>query len=556
MSSEISHANASSTESNVVPPFEGVDRHVGAQQQRVLAQTAAFQAILKLTVAIGLGIWWARRSRPRRPRNNKNDTGSSHSTTTTPTPLLGTAAVQALSRLIYGIFQPSLIFCSVSKTLHHAQQQHDQLLSSTGSASGGADGLPLTTLALMPVLAVLHIGWGYLLAHLVLRLVRLPTAHDTRDIVVGCTFGNAGPLPLVLTGSLFGTASPQLQADVVAAISFYLLAWSPCFYTLCPRLLTTTPPPPRRHPNQNWLLPTASATSLSDAAEEDDDDFRRHSDTTKEPIASPIPPPWSWDFWTPPMVGSALGIVVGSVPILSRAVVASDGVAAPLFSALHTFSMAYLPSVLLVLAGSFVSEQPPPESPPTMIPIPTVGQNPATTSQLDERSVTVTPAVVVTSRAKGPKASLAAPVRAMDIISVPSDSRKSTTLPPPVSGRALLCISLVRFVLLPLLTSVLVRLWFGTNSPAQGADTTTSSRHRRGRAVASFVLGLESGMPTAQNTVVLLQLQGKSNQAARLTRLLTILYVLSLLPMTLLLQSLLTSTEILHFADARAAPTA
>lgn len=59
-----------------------------------------------------------------------------------------------------------------------------------------------------------------------------------------------------------------------------------------------------------------------------------------------------------------------------------------------------------------------------------------------------------------------------------------------------------------------------------------------------FVLLLQGCMPSAQNSVLILQLEKKPAAAASLARLLSVVYVLSIVPIGLLLRAILTYVQV------------
>jgi hypothetical protein len=63
-------------------------------------------------------------------------------------------------------------------------------------------------------------------------LCGLPGSEQGREVRVCSTFANSGPLPLLFVDALFRShPDPTLRPRAVAYISFYLLAWSPLFWT-------------------------------------------------------------------------------------------------------------------------------------------------------------------------------------------------------------------------------------------------------------------------------------------------------------------------------------
>ena len=57
--------------------------------------------------------------------------------------------------------------------------------------------------------------------------------YDWRRMVVGCSsFGNSAILPILMTQSFFAKSSPQFYEQCCSYISFYLIGWSPLFWSL------------------------------------------------------------------------------------------------------------------------------------------------------------------------------------------------------------------------------------------------------------------------------------------------------------------------------------
>lgn len=219
--------------------------------------------------------------------------------------LLDGVAVGALSRLTYWVFQPLFLLCSVSFTI-----------AQTSRGKSSASGLPLW---IMPLVALVQIGMGALLARLVGRVANLEE-EEGYDVSMCTTFGNSGPLPLIFADALFG---PGITSDVTSCISFYLLAWSPLFWSFGPYLL-------------GCGKPVEKADNESLGAQ----------------IMSTIK-----QFLSPPVVGCIAGLVVGSTPFLRDALV--GGWASPLYGAFRTLGGAYVPAAVLVLAGSLMGQKKP-----------------------------------------------------------------------------------------------------------------------------------------------------------------------------------------------------
>jgi predicted permease len=217
--------------------------------------------------------------------------------------LLDPAAVSALSRLIYWIFQPCFLMCSVASTL-------------AAASSGAVVGLPKSVLLLMPLAAFIQISLGSLIAKIVSGVLKFPD-EEARDFTMCTTFGNSGPLPLIFADALFGGT---LKTDVTACISFYLLMWSPLFWSAGRMILGT-----------NNKAGDASLRGLS---------------KVKSEIQK---------LMNPPVVGSIFGVIIGGTGWLRNSCLQPTGLAAPLYGACNTLGTAYLPAAVLVLAGSLIN---------------------------------------------------------------------------------------------------------------------------------------------------------------------------------------------------------
>lgn len=231
--------------------------------------------------------------------------------------ILDSSAVSALSKLTYWLFQPCFLLCGVASTL-----------SKASTSSSGA-GLPTSALLLLPLAALIQISLSAIAAKIVTTkrfgirplLLGIDTDDDAaaRDIQMCTTFANSGPLPLILTDALF---QGNLLSDVTACISFYLLVWSPLFWT--------------------------AGKNILGLAEKNDTDKQNFFTVIATQVKA---------FLSPPVIGSIMGVIIGSTPILRNALMKPGAALFPIFGSLKTFGVAYLPSAILVLAGSLVKKQ-------------------------------------------------------------------------------------------------------------------------------------------------------------------------------------------------------
>lgn len=367
---------------------------------------ASVSATAKLLAALGIGAYFSRAN------------------------ILDKPAISALSRLTYNLFQPAFLLVSVGATLARAT------MSKTSAGP---------SLWLMPVIALVQIGMSAVQAFLMSRTVlRNSSDAEKRQVRMCTTFQNAGPLPLIYSQALLA-GTPALASQAVACISFYLLAWSPLFWTW----------------GQNMLVPG---------------DSESESGSLLSRVIEP--------FKAPPVLGSILGMLVGSIPAVRKAIWGKVGMgqgwAFPFLSALQTLGSAYLPSAMLVLAGSLC----PPSS----------------------------------KNAQG---------SSLDTETTSEQSRASVA--------SLLSIFSSRYLISPFLAMGLLRVaspWLGPVGSA-------------GRAVFAFIILMEGCTPPAQNSVIMLQLAGATGQAQTMAQILTFLYAAAVIPLTFWLSTALSMSGIL-----------
>ncbi|CAN0250926.1 unnamed protein product, partial [Laminaria digitata] len=122
-----------------------------------------------------------------------------------------------LRQIVYGIFLPSLLMVNVAKTCVSQ---------------------PVASLLPIPVFAALQIGVGMLVSTAAMRLLRIdPNTEAGRETRVCGAFQNSGILPLIFLNAMF-RGSPELLTRGVAYVSFYLMGWSPTFWTVGNGILT------------------------------------------------------------------------------------------------------------------------------------------------------------------------------------------------------------------------------------------------------------------------------------------------------------------------------
>ncbi len=340
--------------------------------------------------------------------------------------VLDQTALGVLSKLIFNVFQPCLLLVNVASTVA-------QLKTSGGGAP----------IYILPLAA----GFQILVGHIVGKIVSLfmygknDTCEGAKQLLACTAFGNSGPLPLVFTDGLFRSHSDaSLLPRSVAYISLYLLGWSPLFWIFAPAILK----------EEN---PTERTPSTADRRKEI---LRR--------------------VFSPPVVGSLVGMIIGLVPALQKLIISNHGILNPVFEAMRTLGAAYLPTVLLVLAGSL--------SPPT-----------SSTSQTTN-----------------------------------DDKVDSQFVAKALSVYA------ARFVLMPVVAFTLYKI---ASNSIPGVKLFFDKD-----PLLLMILLLEASMPSAQNTTVILQLQGNNVAATRLARTLMAVYVFGVPALSYWLIKILSLTKL------------
>lgn len=374
---------------------------------------AALKAIGKLLSTCGIGVWAGKVG------------------------ILDQAALSVLSKLIFNIFQPCLLFVNVARTVAN--------LSSSTAKSGSAEAIYM-----LPLAAALQVVVGYVVGKLLSFFIyrKDPENDEAKELMACATFANSGPLPLVFTEGLFhASADHTLVGRSAAYISLYLLGWSPLFWILGPAIL-----------------------QQRDGQQKDPAKARKE-------LLSRI--------FSPPVVASLLGMVVGFVPFLRNLIVHADSPLSVVYEAMRTLGTAYLPSVLMVLAGSLS----PPSAPATATTAAAAAAAPVAEKQIDWQFVSKVGSVYLS-----------------------------------------------RFLLMPTIGFGLLK-FLSKTSPAM-AQLFAKDR------LLLFVLLLETCMPSAQNTTVILQLQGNKAGATKLARTLMMIYVLGVPAITYWLVQILKLTKL------------
>ena len=130
--------------------------------------------------------------------------------------------LQVLSKLVFGLLQPCMLFANVADTI--------------AKSGGGAQ------VWLLPCAAASQIALGYIIGRIINLFVYPGKCEpgslkdEQKKTSLTCsTFGNSGPLPFVFVDALFrGHPDPLILGRANAYISLYLLGWSSNFWIFAP----------------------------------------------------------------------------------------------------------------------------------------------------------------------------------------------------------------------------------------------------------------------------------------------------------------------------------
>ena len=349
--------------------------------------------------------------------------------------ILDQNALSVLSKLIFSIFQPCLLFVSVSNTVFKLTSNADP-----------------TAMIVLPLAAFAQIVLGFVVGKVLTALIYgFADVESARLLQICTTFANSGPLPLVFADGIFQYHPDKaLLSKSISYISLYLLGWSPLFWIVGPAIL-----------------------SSKDATANSQSTFIERAKVTAKRVLSP------------PVLASLFGMLVGITPILQKLIIAQEGLLHPIYEAMKTLGAAYLPTVLLVLAGSLSA---------------------ATTGSVDS--------------SKSP-----------DSEALVQRLKESRSFSLQVAS-----IYLARFLLMPSLAFALLG---AAKKYAPGATAYLAKD-----PMLLFILLLETCMPSAQNSTVILQLLGQKSAAGALAKVLMVTYVLGVPAMTYWLIKILQMTNL------------
>lgn len=371
--------------------------------------------------------------------------------------ILTPPVLSALSRVVVSIFLPAILFSNI--------------LTSMAAA-------PLATMAALPTAAACQMAVGVALASALRPALRLPRDGSSglagRVFLVLCMFGNSAALPLLFGAALFAGA-PASAAAYVSGVSFFLLGWSPMFWSLGYELLTSTPG-----------AAAAAGGGGGSGGGGGGGGGKGGGGGGGGRLLKRI--------LTPPVVASFAAVVVGAIPALRGLLIAPGG-GAPLglaLAAARSLGAGYAPTAVLVLAGSLAA-----------------------------------PAAAAATAPAVAAAAGAAPVGAATgggAVAAPFPGSAPPPPAPPGAAAAVqlpvvrlaLGVALVRLLLLPAVT-------LASLSALKAAGVVLPP-------MVQLVILVEAAMPPAQNSVLMLHKEGQPATAAAVARVLLLVYVAAIVP--------------------------
>ena len=355
--------------------------------------------------------------------------------------VLTQSALSTLSSLVFNLFQPCLLFVNVCQTI---------------ASQRVAGGSPIAWI--LPLAALAQITLGFVVGKILGKFLYFgkEDSSEAKQFLTSSTFGNSGPLPLVFTDALFrASKDPTLLPNSVAYISLYLLGWSPLF----------------------WVVGT---TILSNP------DEKKSAEEERKIMLKRI--------FSPPVMASIVGLIVGSNAFLSSLFIPGGAIFHSIFEAMRTIGGGYLPSVLMILAGSLVA--------PT-----TKDGTETATGQLSQYQ------------------------EFKENFGIGAESG---------TGRAfmkqVIVTYLCRFLLLPTVA------FAGLKSLAAVAPA--AYNYLMSQPLLLFILLLETCMPPAQNSVTIMQLSGDKKGSSMMARTLLVIYALGTPALTFWMMRILGTTGI------------
>lgn len=401
--------------------------------------------------------------------------------------ILDKNALSTLSKIVFNIFQPCLLFVNVALTISKMRTSMN-----TGAAC---------SVSILLIASCVQALIGYLIGAAVSWILYgfADQSDDKKQLIACSTFANIGNLPLVFVDSLFKShPDTTLLPKSLAYISLYLMLGSPLFWVGCSSILRN-----ENNSNDRSNVVVIDSNIQNDAVSVSSNIIYNKSSTQVHQYYKYI---LLWiksskinelmkRVLVPPVMGSMCGLIVGSNFYLNKLFLQPNySILNPFYEGLRTLSAGCLPSVLLILAASLSSTNNDPERP--------LASTIASTNHLDKSN------------------------------EVSSVSGRGYKLPVLLIKRVLaLCVT--RYFFMPIFTLHILK-FVCKHVPLIAADK-----------VLVFILLLQSCMPSAQNTVTILQMNRQSDAAESMARTLLAVYMIGVPAMSYWLPKILTVSGIL-----------
>jgi predicted permease len=399
--------------------------------------------------------------------------------------VLDVHTVQGLSKAVYHIFLPALCFVNISAE----------------AASGHYASMVTLLLA-----ASIHIAIGIAAGEVLSHWMKIPE-RKRRLVKIACGFGNSTALPALFYNSIFAS-DPSRASSCLGLMSIYCIMWTAAFW-------------PYFH--ANFSASIGDANQQENGAESVDSRSRSSgigieaSTTDKSALLHSGMFLWAarrlesvfYALGTPPAFASIVGLLVGLLsPLRSFLYGNNQVISVGLLRTLKTLAAANGACALLVLAASLATKVPKSQTEPADEFIDSNGS-----SSLAESG-----------------GGLAHPLDA-----VLGLYRRARRLFRSADLGILLPALITRCVLLPCVSLAIV---FPLANHFRLFPDGLAGQLLR------FVILLQGVMPPAQNIVIGLQLEGDRNEATYASRQLLVIYLVSLLPLSLLLTFFLGALHI------------
>ena len=413
---------------------------------------------------------------------------------------LTASMVQSLSKTCFTILLPMFLFTSIMKTI---QGNGGRLTSST---------------IMIPIIAITHC----FIVNLIARYCLLPlfdmddTSDEGRSTLVCCTFGNSGVIPLIFAEALFRHNSYVLQ-KAYSFVSLYLVGWSPLFWSFGRTCLLG-----RDDDNNN-----NNSNERKDTKEEDGD-----IGLPKVSMMTMMYEQMKYmkSLFPPPVIGVLTGLFISSIPILRNLFMMDPSIndsnnnkpiLGVIYNCFQNLGRAANPLALLVLTSSLA--------------LGSSSRTSTNTEKVKRAQIPFAPSGPKVIDHGYKKSFVTTFLSSSSSLSLSDGAGGDDDSHVPLLHR-LSCVSIARFLISPTLMMMLLSKTIGplSNSNNISSSSSGSSSTISDHSMIWFILMLQSCMPPAQNSVLMLQVAEKTKEATTLAKFLFSIYTLAMIPIILI----------------------